>query len=534
MAQVLGDGLAGFLGEGAAEVELAATHLAGDLLQRRGLGDVASEDGQDGIDAVAGDALLAVTEELFLGGGLEEEFAHEFDGLGLEPKGLGTREDGRLLEGGDEFALPGVQRGDRAGPGLAAGILERGENQGMKVGRGISQVTGEEGGGEFDGDELVGFAGGTDGAQGRIALAIEPGSPGAVTDGRSDGADFGCASKVEADLDALRMKAPGPVEGVARGELVPFEADAETTEIAEQLAPAGTDGAPGGGLAQERGGKFSGGDRHGGEGSGGGVGWLVFCCGRVDSGGGRSEGDELDGGGDSEEEDEGVERLLGDAGDQGASGEEAGDDEGDEEEIEEEGLGEDESELETEGNLEEVDQQEEPGGGADEGILGKCDGEEVEGHDGARGVGDHGGDAGDEAHEPGEGVGVGDLGEEVGLAVAEELEEGEEEDDGPDDGIPGEGWPGTHGEPTESHADEGRGQGLEDVGPSGMATEEEHGAEITDDEHGEDDAGGAEPGKQVGEEDDVEEAHSGQTAFGDADAKGGEGGERPFPGGEVR
>lgn len=243
--------------------------------------------------------------------------------------------------------------------------------------------------------------------------------------------------------------------------------------------------------------------------------------------------EQAEGGEHGEGEDEGVEEALGQTGDDGAAEEEAGGDGGDEQGVEGEGGWGDETQLGAEGDFREVDEEEEPGGGADEGLLGEGDGEQVEAHDGAGGVGEHGGDTGDEAHGPGEGTGVGYGLAEVGVPIAQGLEQGEDEHDSADERAePGRGQT-THPPPTRDHADECGGEGTADVGPLGVTAEEEDGADIAGDEHGEDHSGGGDPGEELGEEHDVEQADTGQAAFGDADSDGGEGGERPLAQGEL-
>ncbi len=98
LAEVLRDGHADFLGEKTAEIEGAATDLRAEGFDVGRLGEVAAEDGGGALDALAGDPLLALTEELGLRCGLEKNLGEEFEGLGLIPKLLRGHGDGRLTE----------------------------------------------------------------------------------------------------------------------------------------------------------------------------------------------------------------------------------------------------------------------------------------------------------------------------------------------------------------------------------------------------------------------------------------------------
>ena len=96
------------------------------------------------------------------------------------------------------------------------------------------------------------------------------------------------------------------------------------------------------------------------------------------------------------------------------------------------GTGSDQAEVRAERNFRKVDDEKKPRASADEGEFRQADGEEVEDHQGAGGVGGHGCEAGDDAGERDEPPGVGQArGEVAGLALAPELQcDHDDEDDG--------------------------------------------------------------------------------------------------------
>ena len=91
-----------------------------------------------------------------------------------------------------------------------------------------------------------------------------------------------------------------------------------------------------------------------------------------------------------------VEELLRDARDAPASGDEPGADGGDESGVEEQRAAVDEAEIDAEWDFEAIDDEEEPGAGADEFELRQRHGDEEKRHDRAGGVRDHRGEPGEQ------------------------------------------------------------------------------------------------------------------------------------------
>ena len=143
----------------------------------------------------------------------------------------------------------------------------------------------------------------------------------------------------------------------------------------------------------------------------------------------------MDGGEKGKGEEDGIESALGNALDEPASREEAEGDRGEEDGVEGKRIEMNEVEGYAEGDFEAVDDEKKAGAGASELEFGNGDGEEVESGDGTSGIGEHGGDSREEADGSGEPFGVGEVFEEGGFDDAEELERGEGEDDGSDEGL---------------------------------------------------------------------------------------------------
>jgi hypothetical protein len=104
----------------------------------------------------------------------------------------------------------------------------------------------------------------------------------------------------------------------------------------------------------------------------------------------------------AEGEGEVFEEALVDAGEDGAAGEGTEDDGGGEEEVELDAVGRDEAEVHHEGDFEPIQDHEEHGGGADKFHSREAHREEVDGHERTGGIGDEGGEAGEDAHGRGE------------------------------------------------------------------------------------------------------------------------------------
>ena len=101
---------------------------------------------------------------------------------------------------------------------------------------------------EFDRDETMFLVGEADGfkAGGGIGLVIVNERARCDFDFFFAVADGGFAIKIQADFNAVWMEGARPIEIMRGMEFVPFKAEAEFGEVAEHLAPAGADGAPGG------------------------------------------------------------------------------------------------------------------------------------------------------------------------------------------------------------------------------------------------------------------------------------------------
>ena len=204
-----------------------------------GVGEVAPEDGLDGFDAVPGHSLLSMAEQLVAGAGLKEELAHQLDGLGLEPQGLRRLQHWRLAKAGHELALPEVQ-GLHEGPSAASLVAsEDRSDQRMEVVHALAEVPRKEPWRQLHRDEAVYLTREADGPQRLAALPVESTRAGLVPGHVLARANFRQAREVQAKLDALGMEAASPVEGLADGELVPLEANAQALEVPEQLRPRG-------------------------------------------------------------------------------------------------------------------------------------------------------------------------------------------------------------------------------------------------------------------------------------------------------
>jgi hypothetical protein len=249
LAQVLLDGGAGFLGEGAAQIEGAGADLFAEFFKGGWFGEVFAEDLADAFDAVAGDALGAGAEE-FAAGGFEEEVGGEFKGFAAEPDFAGGLEDGALLEAFDELEVEGAEAFGGGDASSGGGAGDDVADEGVEVVFLGGEMFAEEGGGEFDSDEAMFFVGFANGAQAGFALVIKKEGAGAEFDFGFAVFDGAGAVEVEAEFDAFGMEGAGPVEGLGGGEFVPFEAEAEVVEAAEKGSPAAADGMPGGGFSE--------------------------------------------------------------------------------------------------------------------------------------------------------------------------------------------------------------------------------------------------------------------------------------------
>ena len=103
----------------------------------------------------------------------------------------------------------------------------------------------DEFGGVFHRYELVMLPGAPASGELGIALAIKAG--GVPVKNRLLGPDADCprASKIQANLNAFRVKAFPPVKFGRGAKVVPLEADSQLLEAAVKVAPACADAAPG-------------------------------------------------------------------------------------------------------------------------------------------------------------------------------------------------------------------------------------------------------------------------------------------------
>lgn len=108
LAEVLRDSHAHFLGEGAAEVIMAAADHFAEFFERRGIGESGFEDGLDLLDPFLGQTLLADTEKrlVFLRI-FKKQFGYDLNCLAAVPEFLGWGEDRRCLQVIEELLVSG-------------------------------------------------------------------------------------------------------------------------------------------------------------------------------------------------------------------------------------------------------------------------------------------------------------------------------------------------------------------------------------------------------------------------------------------
>ena len=246
-----------------------------------------------------------------------------------------------------------------------------------------------------------------------------------------------------------------------------------------------------------------------------------------------AEDEEADGGEGGEGQGEVLEGLLGDA-TKGVDAQEcAEEDDGNEGKIDEESVWHDEAEVGLEGNLDPVEDEIVPGGGAHEENLVELHSEEEDDGNGTGGVGDHGGESGEEAEGPGEPPAMRDVvGGEV-AELAEELKEEEDDDDGGDETVDLSGVNDAEGEEADDDSDKGGGRETKDGLPVGVRAEVDDGEEVGDYKEGEDNAEGGAAGEDGCEEHDGEDSEAGYAGLGEADEKGAEAGDDPVEDGEI-
>ena len=178
---------------------------------------------------------------------------------------------------------------------------------------------------------------------------------------------------------------------------------------------------------------------------------------------------------------------------------------------------------------------EEDGGGADEFVLRQTHGEEVNGHDRAGGVGDHGGEAGGKSGAQRGGAAGGNLLIEGGHAGADGLQQDQRKDDDADENtekafVQRE----LQEEEAGDDADNGGRQRPPYIRPADVAAEGADGKEIAANQKGKDYARRFARGHELGHEEHGDHGDPGEAALREPDAKGGDGGHGPLEGGEGR
>ena len=112
--------------------------------------------------------------------------------------------------------------------------------------------------------------------------------------------------------------------------------------------------------------------------------------------------------------------------------------------------------------------------------------------------------------------------------MSDELNHRQGQHDNPDDRPEVGLSPEVHHRPARDHSNTSGREGSPDVVPIGVALEEQHRADVADDQHGQHDAGGLQAREELGEEHHMQQAHPGQSTLGDADAHRGQTGQCPL------
>ena len=112
--------------------------------------------------------------------------------------------------------------------------------------------------------------------------------------------------------------------------------------------------------------------------------------------------------------------------------------------------------------------------------------------------------------------------------MSDELNHGQGQHDDPDDRPEICLSPKAHHAPAGNHSNARGREGSPDVMPIGVASEEQHRADVADDQHGQHDSGRLQPREELGEEHHVQQADPGQSTLRDADAHGGQAGQCPL------
>lgn len=243
LANVLLDGHAGFLGEETAQIKWTAADFFAELFEGRRFFEAFAQDQPGAFDAFARGALRARAEEI-AAGGAEEKQRGEFKGLAAEPHFARGLEDGTLLETLDELEMQRAEALGLADFAACGGTGNDFSNGGIEVFFLGAEMFAEKIAREFDRDEAMFLPAEAQRFEAGIALVIK--------DERARG-DFDFvfavgngagAVEVHADFDAVRMKAPAPIEVLRGMEFVPLEAEPEFAEAAEHRPPPSADRAP--------------------------------------------------------------------------------------------------------------------------------------------------------------------------------------------------------------------------------------------------------------------------------------------------
>jgi hypothetical protein len=115
----------------------------------------------------------------------------------------------------------------------------------------------------------------------------------------------------------------------------------------------------------------------------------------------------------------------------------------------------------------------------------------------------------------------------------EDLESGEHEDDGANEGLESGIAKATHERPAESDADARGGKHSPDGIPSGVLAKSRNGANVANQEHGKDDTCGIPCAEEESEYEHVKHADAGEARFADANPHRAECSEEPLGGREV-
>ena len=109
----------------------------------------------------------------------------------------------------------------------------------------VPEVRFEERRGEFDRDEPVTFPGAACRGQRRVALVVEHVCARRYFRSLARVRHLRRAVKVQAQFDTAGMETARPIQFFGANEVVPFKAETQITEIAEERTPARTNRAPG-------------------------------------------------------------------------------------------------------------------------------------------------------------------------------------------------------------------------------------------------------------------------------------------------